>query len=108
MGLSMDGHYDLGDDRLAMQGVISPIYLINGIGAVLTRKGEGLIGFNYELSGSAANPRVQVNPLSALAPGMLREVMRAPPPENPNAPVLGAGRSNPGTPDPLDGSTGGR
>ncbi len=108
MGLSMDGRYDISSDRLAMQGVISPIYLINGIGSVLTRKGEGLIGFHYSLSGSAANPRVQVNPLSALAPGMLRDAFRAPPPENPNAPERGSARSNPGTPDPQDGSTGGR
>lgn len=108
IGLSMDGEYDIGDDLLKMQGVISPIYLINGIGAVLTRKGEGLIGFNYTLQGAATDPKVQVNPLSALTPGMLRDVFRAPPPKNPNAPEPGSARPNRGAPDPSDGSTGGR
>ncbi|MEO0401226.1 MAG: DUF3971 domain-containing protein [Pseudomonadota bacterium] len=83
MGLSMDGRYDVTRSVLDMQGVISPIFLLNGIGSIFTRKGEGLIGFNYRLSGPVAAPRVQVNPLSALTPGMFREIFRAPPPELP-------------------------
>ncbi len=80
LGISMDGYYDLTSDRMDMQGVFSPIYLINGIGAVLTRKGEGLIGFNYTLKGTADKPRVQVNPLSIFTPGMFREIFRRPAP----------------------------
>ncbi|MCF6232810.1 MAG: DUF3971 domain-containing protein [Rhodobacteraceae bacterium] len=76
MGLSMDGYYDVPSGVLDMQGVISPIYLINAIGSVLTRKGEGLIGFSYKLRGTSDQPDVAVNPLSGLAPGMLREVFR--------------------------------
>ncbi len=83
MGLSMFGTYDVTGKVLDMQGVVSPLYLVNGIGSILTRKGEGLIGFNYSLRGPAANPNVQVNPLSALTPGMFRDVFRAPPPELP-------------------------
>ena len=62
------------------QGVVSPFFLINGIGSVLTRRGEGLIGFNFNLRGSVDNPQVSVNPLSALTPGMFREIFRRPPP----------------------------
>ncbi|GHG87440.1 AsmA family protein [Pseudodonghicola xiamenensis] len=77
MGLSMDGYYNLKSATLDMEGVISPIYLLNAIGSVLSsRKGEGMIGFNYTLSGSAASPSVHVNPLSGLAPGMLRDLFR--------------------------------
>ncbi|WP_299772339.1 AsmA-like C-terminal region-containing protein [uncultured Tateyamaria sp.] len=84
MGLSMDGVYDVAGGRLNMQGVISPLFLINGIGGIFTpRRGEGLIGFNYRLRGPAANPRVQVNPLSALTPGVFREIFRAPAPDVP-------------------------
>ncbi|WP_299614253.1 DUF3971 domain-containing protein [uncultured Tateyamaria sp.] len=83
MGLSMDGVYDVAGGRLDMQGVISPLFLINGIGSIFTRRGEGLIGFNYRLRGPVANPRVQVNPLSALTPGMFREIFRAPAPDVP-------------------------
>jgi hypothetical protein len=64
-----------------MQGVISPIYLLNGIGALFTRKGEGLFGFNYRLQGNAKDPKVSINPLSILTPGMFREIFRAAPPK---------------------------
>ncbi|GAA6177948.1 YhdP family protein [Sulfitobacter pacificus] len=83
MGLSMDGTYALDTGQIAMQGVISPVYLLNGIGSLFTRKGEGLIGFNYTLSGAAKDPKVGVNPLSALTPAMFREIFRAPPPDLP-------------------------
>ncbi|MGR3321618.1 MAG: hypothetical protein ACU0DK_06785 [Pseudooceanicola sp.] len=80
LGISMDGVYDLASGRMDMQGVISPVYMLNGIGSVLTRKGEGLFGFAYTLSGSAKAPKVGVNPLSLLTPGMFREIFRRPPP----------------------------
>ncbi len=83
MGLSMDGTYALDSGTIAMQGVISPVYLLNGIGSLFTRKGEGLIGFNYALSGPARQPKVSVNPLSAFTPAMFREIFRAPPPDLP-------------------------
>lgn len=88
MGLSMDGYYDLAGRRMDMQGVVSPIYLVNAIGAMLTRKGEGLVGVNYTLKGPVASPRVGVNPLSLLTPGMFREIFRrAPPRVPPNTPT---------------------
>jgi hypothetical protein len=79
----MDGVFATDTGRMALQGVISPVYLLNGIGSFLTRKGEGLLGFNYTLGGTAKNPEVSVNPLSALAPGFLRDIFRAPPPDLP-------------------------
>ncbi|WP_166416516.1 DUF3971 domain-containing protein [Cochlodiniinecator piscidefendens] len=83
MGVSLDGVYSLVADTLDMQGVVSPIYALNGIGAIFTRRGEGLFGFNYRLRGPAASPSVSVNPLSILTPGMFREIFRRPPPEVP-------------------------
>ena len=74
----MDGVYALDSGLIDMQGVISPVYLLNGIGAVFSRKGEGLIGFNYTLKGPAKSPSVGVNPLSVLTPGGLRDIFRAP------------------------------
>lgn len=78
MGVSMAGTFDARSRRLNMQGVISPIYLLNGIGALLTRRGEGVFGFNYTVGGTSDNPRVSVNPLSLLTPGMFREIFRRP------------------------------
>ncbi len=91
LGISMDGVFATDTGQMDLQGVISPVYMLNGIGSFLTRKGEGLLGFNYTLTGTAQNPSVSVNPLSALAPGFLREIFRAPPPELPN--VEGVKRS---------------
>jgi len=84
IGLSMDGLYDVPSGVLDMQGVISPVYLLNSIGSVLTRKGEGVIGFSYKLTGTSDDPNVVVNPLSGLAPGMLRDVFRGAPPTQGN------------------------
>ena len=81
LGVSLDGVFGLTDKALNFQGVVSPFYLLNGIGSFLTRKGEGLIGFNFNLTGDAAAPVVDVNPLSALTPGMFREIFRRPPPQ---------------------------
>ncbi len=109
MGISMDGYYDLASDRMDMQGVFSPLYLINGIGAVLTRKGEGLIGFNYTLRGTAEKPRVQVNPLSIFTPGMFREIFRRPAPKlNSSDPGArgGQGNTTPATQAPRQGREG--
>lgn len=87
LGISMDGTFDLNSSTLDMQGVVSPVYLLNGIGAIFTRKGEGLIGFNYRLTGPAAKPKVSVNPLSALTPGLFREIFRRPAPQVPDLEV---------------------
>ena len=85
LGVSMAGVYQSGSKRLSLQGVISPIYLLNGIGSFLTRKGEGLFGFNYKIRGTVDTPKISVNPLSILTPGMFRELFRKP------APVLPKG-----------------
>ncbi len=84
MGISLSGLYRADTSQLDMQGVLSPIYLLNGIGAFLTRKGEGLFGFNYTLKGPADDPQVAVNPLSILTPGMFREIFRRPAPVLPS------------------------
>lgn len=82
LGVSMSGVYGLKSDRIELQGVVSPVYLVNALGQVVSKqKGEGLFGFNYRISGSAANPAVTVNPLSILTPGMFREIFRRAPPE---------------------------
>ena len=80
IGVSMDGVYDFNAERMEMQGVISPIYIINSIGSIFTRRGEGLLGISYRMSGTAGAPTLRINPLSLLAPGMLREIFRRPTP----------------------------
>ncbi|MFQ6552445.1 DUF3971 domain-containing protein [Aestuariibius insulae] len=81
LGVSLDGVYGLANKQMNFQGVASPFYLVNGIGAALTRRGEGLFGMNFNLAGTPAQPQVSVNPLSALTPGMFREIFRRPAPD---------------------------
>ena len=76
IGLSIDGDVDLAGRRLDLQGVVSPVYFLNQIGSFMTRRGEGLFGLHYTLTGSMAGPRLAANPLSVLTPGFLREVFR--------------------------------
>ncbi len=80
MGVSADGIYRTETSEIDMQGTISPIYLLNGIGQIFSRRGEGFFGFNYHLTGPASAIRVSVNPLSILTPGMFREIFRSDPP----------------------------
>lgn len=80
IGVSMAGLYGTKNGALDLQGVVSPIYLLNGIGAILTRRGEGLFGFNYKLQGTKERVAVSVNPLSILTPGMFRDLFRGEPP----------------------------
>ena len=81
IGVSLDGYYNLADRVIDMQGVVSPIYLLNGIASIIGRKGEGLIGFSFNLKGKSDKPKIIVNPLSALTPGMFREIFRRPAPK---------------------------
>lgn len=81
LGISFEGAYSSGSEKLDLQGVISPIYILNGIGKIFApRKGEGLFGFNYRLSGKVEDLSVSVNPLSLLTPGMFREIFHRPAP----------------------------
>ncbi len=82
LGISMEGVFDLKQGRMEMQGVISPVYMLNVVGSIF-RRGEGLFGFNYRMTGDPADPKVSVNPLSVLTPGLFREIFRRPPPEIP-------------------------
>ena len=76
LGISADGVYDMRKNAMDFKGVISPVYFLNGIGSLVTRRGEGLFGFNYRMTGTVDEPSVGVNPLSIMVPGALRELFR--------------------------------
>mgnify|MGYP001113056130 CR=1 FL=1 len=82
MGLSMDGIYYTAARQFDMQGVISPLYLINGaMGAFVAARREGVFGFTYRLRGAPENIDVSVNPLSIMVPGIFRDIFRRPSPD---------------------------
>jgi hypothetical protein len=43
---------------------------------LLGGEGQGLFAANYRATGSAADPQISVNPLSALTPGFLRRLLQ--------------------------------
>lgn len=87
LGLTVFGTVDLGSDQLDLDGTIVPIYQLNAalgeiplIGDILTgfEEGGGLFGFTYEVTGPRDAPEISVDPLSLLAPGILRRLFEAP------------------------------
>ncbi|WP_241484011.1 DUF3971 domain-containing protein [Ruegeria sp. ANG-R] len=104
MGLSFDGTVNTVAGVLNLRGAISPIYLVNAIGSVLTKKGEGIFAFNYTLTGPLTDPQVSVNPLSGLAPLFLRNLLREPAPTVSDGPNATPDRS--GDPHPTHQSRG--
>jgi uncharacterized protein YhdP len=82
LGLTFQGRVDLAADALDLEGTIVPVYGVNWtigqipiIGQLLRgSEGEGAFAATYSIRGPIADPTVRVNPLSALAPGFLREL----------------------------------
>lgn len=80
IGVTADGWIDLDRDWLELHGTVAPAYLLNSIfGQVpviglLGGGSQGMFAANYRLSGASGEPQVIVNPLSALAPGILRQL----------------------------------
>ncbi|MBR9864465.1 MAG: hypothetical protein GYB24_13585 [Rhodobacteraceae bacterium] len=90
MGMTLDGWYDTARKSVNFEGVVTPLYAVNGIferlfGPLMgRRKGEGMFSFTYRMQGAADNPKVSVNPLSILTPGAFREIFRTQPPAAPS------------------------
>jgi uncharacterized protein YhdP len=84
IGVTSNGVADLGRDQLDLQGTIVPAYALNSILGIvpvigpllLGGEGQGLFAANYRVTGSAADPQVSINPLSAFAPGFLRRLFQ--------------------------------
>ncbi len=87
LGVTTKGKLDLDQDTLALVGEIVPAYTLNNavsgiplIGNLLTGgEGGGIIAFTYSVEGGISDPSVGVNPLSALAPGFLRNIFLSDP-----------------------------
>lgn len=82
LGINALGHVDFRNDTVSLSGTIVPIYTLNRIlgsipiiGSILTGgEGEGVFAVIYKLEGPIEDPSISVNPLSALAPGFLRNL----------------------------------
>jgi hypothetical protein len=83
LGLTGSGSYDIPGDNLDVDGVLAPSPMLNlsMLGSIpvigdliVSRRGEGVFGMTYSINGHAEEPRVFVNPVSVLTPGILRRI----------------------------------
>lgn len=104
VGGTIDGYIDRPHNQVALKGAMVPAYGINSVvsnipllGDILaSKKGEGIIGVvTYSATGNADEPNISVNPLSALAPGILRRIFQGSMPNAANAPSNKEGPPSP-------------
>jgi hypothetical protein len=82
LGATMRGSIDFRREQINLSGTYVPLYGLNNvlggiplIGDILSgRSGEGVFGITFAVKGPNSQPDVQVNPLSMLAPGFLRQL----------------------------------
>ncbi len=82
LGATMRGKVDFNRQSVRLGGTYVPLYGLNSalgqlpiIGPLLVgRRGEGLLGITFAIQGAMANPQVIVNPISAVAPGIFRQI----------------------------------
>lgn len=90
IGASVRGKMDFRTRSLSLGGTYVPLSGLNRalagipiVGEILTGpRGDGIIGITFAVDGSMAKPNVVINPLSMVAPGVLREIFQMVP-ENP-------------------------
>jgi hypothetical protein len=81
IGGTIEGSVDSGN-QLRMSGTFVPMYGLNNMFGQIPIVGlflgggsnEGLIGVTYEVVGTLGQPVLRVNPISAMAPGVLRKI----------------------------------
>jgi Protein of unknown function/AsmA-like C-terminal region len=110
LGGTIDGTIDYGRDEVHLRGTLVPLYGANNllgqipvVGLFLGGDKEGVFGVTYEVVGKPGSPILHVNPLSALAPGLLRKVFEFPS----NTPYVPPPDADDGTTSSFDNSNGG-
>ena len=97
VGATVEGKIDYTRDDVHLRGTFVPFYGLNNMFGQIPIVGlflgggnkEGLVGINYEAVGPPGAPRISVNPVSAIAPGLLRKFIPSPGTFDPNfAPPL--------------------
>ena len=87
VGATVEGQVDYAKDDVHLRGTFVPFYGLNNmfglgqiplVGMLLGGSNEGLVGITYEAVGPPSAPRISVNPVSAIAPGLLRKFIPSP------------------------------
>lgn len=81
VGLTFDGTFDQALGTMDISGTIAPVsYLNRAIGAIpllgeILTGGSGIFAATYSAKGESKDPKISVNPLSVLAPGIIRKIL---------------------------------
>jgi hypothetical protein len=86
VGATMDGVLDYANNDVRLRGTFVPLYGLNNMFGQIPIVGiflgggdrEGLFGITFEVVGPPGAPVLRVNPISPLAPGLLRKVFEFP------------------------------
>ena len=86
LGLTTNGFFDGKSGQIEFDGVLVPSFGMNSaLGTipilgdlVVGRDGEGVFSLTYGIRGTMEKANVSVNPLSALAPGVIRRIFENP------------------------------
>ncbi len=92
VGATMSGQINYTKNDVHLRGTFVPFYGLNNmfgqipiVGLVLGGgSNEGLVGITYEAVGPIAQPQILVNPVTAIAPGLLRKFIPSPGDFDPN------------------------
>lgn len=84
MGLTANGTYHRRTEEVNVKGVIAPAYSINTmigkiplVGGLLSGKDGTVFAANYSISGDISDPMIDINPMSALSPSSLKDLMNS-------------------------------
>ncbi|MGB7975155.1 MAG: AsmA-like C-terminal region-containing protein [Roseiarcus sp.] len=85
VGLTAQGGIDFEHSQVDLSGSFVPAYTVNTmltkiplVGVLLSGgENDGVFGLSYRVHGSMSSPTLTVNPLSAIAPGILRRMLGA-------------------------------
>ncbi len=82
MGITVNGEFDRNTEELNIKGVIVPAYGLNNfigklpiLGNLLSGKDGTVFAANYNIGGNLDNPDISINPLSALSPSSLKDLL---------------------------------
>jgi hypothetical protein len=86
IGITTEGQIDYARNDMHLRGTFVPFYGLNNMFGQIPIVGiflgggsnEGLLGITYEAVGAPSAPRVNINPVTAITPGLLRKFVPSP------------------------------
>ena len=82
LGLTFEGYIDRATKTINLEGTLVPASTLNNLigdipllGPIITGGTGALIAATYQIKGPYKDTEVRINPLSALAPGIIRKIL---------------------------------